>query len=133
MADLQPIGSEKLQGMEKIQRIIEIARFNESKPSTINETSRNEYNIKLADGNEYQIVREKTGYIIKQTISESNAEYLVPIQERKYFNSYSQALKKLNLMAKDMNDMYGNDEGTSLFSEQKRFTLKTPNSQKKKF
>ena len=79
MADLQPIGSEKLQGMEKIQRIIEIARFNESKPSTINETSRNEYNIKLADGNEYQIVREKTGYIIKQTISESNAEYLVPI------------------------------------------------------
>ena len=131
MADLQPIGSEKLQGMEKIQRIIEIARFNESKPSTINETSRNEYNIKLADGNEYQIVREKTGYIIKQTISESNAEYLVPIQERKYFNSYSQALKKLNLMAKDMNDMYGNDEGTSLFSEQKRFTLKTPNSQKK--
>ena len=133
MADLQPIGSEKLQGMEKIQRIIEIARFNESKPSTINETSRNEYNIKLADGNEYQIVREKTGYIIKQTISESNAEYLVPIQERKYFNSYSQALKKLNLMAKDMNDMYGNDEGTSLFSEQKRFTLKTPNSQKKKY
>jgi hypothetical protein len=131
MADLQPIGSEKLQGMEKIQRIIEIARFNESKPSSINETSRNEYSLKLADGNEYQIVREKTGYIIKQTISESNAEYLAPIQERKYFNSYSQALKKLNLMAKDMNDMYGNDEGTSLFSEQKRFTLKTPNSQKK--
>jgi hypothetical protein len=29
-------------------------------------------------------------------------------------------------MAKDMNEMYGNEQGTSLFSEQKKFVLKTP-------
>lgn len=131
MADLKPLGSEKLQGMEKIQRILEIARFNESTPSRINETSKNEYSLQLADGNEYQIVREKTGYIIKQTISESEVDYIAPMRERKYYDSYSQALKRLNLMAKEMNELYGNDEGTSLFSEQKRFTLKTPKSEKK--
>ena len=128
MADLKPLGSEKLQGMDKIQRILEIARFKENTPVPINETSRNEYNLKLADGNHYQIVREKSGYIIKQTISESEVDYIAPMRERKYYDSYSQALKRLNLMAKEMNDLYGNNNGTSLFSEQKRFTLKTPNS-----
>jgi hypothetical protein len=131
MADLKPLGSEKLQGMDKIQRILEISRFRESAPSSINETSKSEYSLNLADGNEYQIVREKSGYIIKQTISESNTDYIAPIQERKYYSSYSQALKKLNLMAKEMNEQFGNDEGISLFSEQKKFTLKTPNTQKK--
>ena len=126
MGDLQPLGSEKLQGMDKIQRILEISRFRENTPSPINETSKSEYSLTLADGNEYNIVREKTGYIIKQTISESTVDYIAPIQERQYFKSYSQALRKLNLMAKDMNEMYGNEQGTSLFSEQKKFVLKTP-------
>jgi len=126
MGDLQPLGSEKLQGMDKIQRILEISRFRENTPSPINETSKSEYSLTLADGNEYRIVREKTSYIIKQTISESTVDYIAPIQERQYFKSYSQALRKLNLMAKDMNEIYGNEEGTSLFSEQKKFVLKTP-------
>ena len=126
MGDLQPLGSEKLQGMDKIQRILEISRFRENTPSSINETSKSEYSLTLADGNEYNIVREKTGYIIKQTISESSVDYLAPIQDRQYFKSYSQALRKLNLMAKDMNEIYGNEQGTSLFSEQKKFVLKTP-------
>ena len=29
MADLNPLGSEKLQGTDKINRILEIARYNE--------------------------------------------------------------------------------------------------------
>jgi hypothetical protein len=131
MGDLKPLGSEKLQGMDKIQRIIELSKFRENVPSSINETSKGEYSLTLADGNEYQIVREKSGYIIKQTISESETDYLTPIQDRKYFNSYSQALKKLNLMAKEMNELHDNREGVSLFSEQKKFVLKTPNTEKK--
>ena len=31
MSGIRPIGSEKLQGMDKIKRIMEIARFNENK------------------------------------------------------------------------------------------------------
>ena len=131
MGDLKPIGSEKLQGMDKIQRIIELSKFRENVPSSINETSKGEYSLTLADGNEYQIIREKSGYIIKQTISESETGYIAPIQDRKYFNSYSQALKRLNLMAKEMNELHNNKEGVSLFSEQKKFVLKTPNAEKK--
>ena len=39
MADLKPIGSEKLQGQDKINRILEIARYKENTPSSLNETS----------------------------------------------------------------------------------------------
>lgn len=126
MGDLKPLGSEKLQGMDKIKRILEISKFNESTPSPINETSKSEYKLTLADGNTYEIVREKAGYIIKQSISESQLDYIAPIQDRKYYKSYSQALKRLNLMAKEMNEIHDNPNGVSLFSEQKKFVLKTP-------
>ena len=43
MADLKPIGSERLQGQEKINRILEISRYKEITPSNINETSRVEF------------------------------------------------------------------------------------------
>lgn len=124
--NLRPIGSEKLQGLEKINRIIEISRYKESIPNSINETSRTEYGITLSDGQNYAIVREKAGYIIKKTISEGTTEYIEPMKNRKYFQSYSQAFKKLNLMAKELNTLHENSEGVSLFSEQKKFVLKTP-------
>ena len=106
MSGLKPIGSEKLQGMDKLQRIMEIARFNENIPQRVNETARSEYNITLADGNTYEIVRERQGYIIKSYISESITDYIEPMRERKYFSSYSQALKRLNLMAKELNTLH---------------------------
>ena len=126
MGDLKPLGSEKLQGQEKIKRIMEIARYNENRPSNINETARSEYNISLSDGNQYEIVREKQGYIIKKTISESQTDYIEPMKNRKYYPSYSQALKRLNLLTKEVNRLTENEEGTSLFGEQKKFVLKTP-------
>lgn len=126
MADLKPIGSEKLQGQDKIKRIMEIARFNETAPSNINETAKSEYNRTLADGNTYEIVKERQGYIIKKTISESEADYIEPMKNRKYYSSYSQALKRLNLVAGELNRVNENEEGTSMFGEQKKFTLKTP-------
>jgi hypothetical protein len=131
MGGLKPIGSEKLQGMDKIKRMMEIARFNENIPQPINETRSTDYSTQLADGNTYFIVREKSGYIIKQGLNESNADYIEPMQNRKYFSSYSQALKKLNLMAKEFNVIYENEEGMSLFSEQKKkFKLRVPGGTK---
>jgi hypothetical protein len=126
MADLKPIGSEKLQGQDKIKRIMEIARFNEAAPSNINETAKSEYNRTLADGNTYEIIKERQGYIIKKNISESETEYIEPMKNRKYYSSYSQALKRLNLVAGELNRLNENEEGTSMFGEQKKFTLKTP-------
>jgi hypothetical protein len=127
MGDLKPIGSEKLTGQEKINRILQIARYNETVPSSLNESSRSEYNINLADGLKYEIVKERQGYIIKRGINESNLDYIEPIKNRKYYSSYSQAFKRLNLIAKELNQLNENTTGISLFGEQKKFVLKTPN------
>jgi hypothetical protein len=126
MSELKAIGSEKLTGQNKLNRIMEIARFNEVIPSKVNETSNSEYTISLADGYKYEIVKERQGYIIKKNINESEADYIEPMKNRKYYSSYSQALKRLNLLTKEVNRLTENEEGTSLFGEQKKFTLKLP-------
>jgi len=126
MADLKPLGSEKLEGQDKIRRIMEIARFNEALPELVNETAKSQYSVSLADGNNYEIVKERQGYIIKKTISESETDYIEPMKNRKYYNSYSQALKRLNLLAGELNRVNENEEEVSLYGEQKKFVLKTP-------
>lgn len=127
MADLNPLGSEKLEGQEKISRILEIANYG-SKPSTVNEskTSSADYSIQLADGNYYGIVKEKLGYIVKKGINESEFDYIEPMKNRKYHKSYSQAMKKINLLAGELNRIHENEEGINLIGEQKKFVLKTP-------
>jgi len=123
MSKLKPIGSEKLTGTDKIKRIIEIANFNNSQSSLKEGVS--DYSINLVDGFQYHIVKEKQGYIIKKGINESTADYIEPMKNRKYYNSYSQALKRLNLIIKEVNVTNGNEEGTSLFGEQKKFVIKS--------
>ena len=126
MSGIKPIGSEKLEGMDKIKRIMEIARYNENIPQNNNDIQSTEYKISLADGNTYEIIKERQGYIVKKTINESQSEYIEPMKGRKYYSSYSQALRRLNLMTKEINTLFENHEGTSLLGEQKKkFVLKT--------
>ena len=117
MGGLRPIGSEKLNGMDKIRRIIEIATYDVNKNSPLTEDKENVYSVKFADGIDYVITKEN---------------YLQNIQERKYYSSYSQALKRLNLMAKETNTLYGNKKGTPLFeeSEKKKYYLDLGNKKK---
>jgi hypothetical protein len=126
MADIRPLGSERLEGVDKIKRIMEIAKYKDAVSQPINENSTTEYNITFADGNQYGIVKERQGYIIKQFVAEGQTDYIEPMKNRKYFSGYSQALRKLNLMIKENNSLNGNDEELSLFGEQKKFVLKTP-------
>jgi hypothetical protein len=127
MADLRALGSEKLQGQDKISRILEIANYGVT-PKQINEnnSSVTEYSIQLADGNYYGIVKEKLGYIVKKGINESEMDYIDPMKNRKYHKSYSQAMKKINLLAGELNRIYENVNGINLIGEQKKFVLKTP-------
>ena len=127
MSDLKPLGSEKLSGQEQINRILEMANYG-SKPSTIseNKSSTSEYSIQLADGKHYGIVKEKTGYIIKKGINESELDYAEPMQNRKHYRSFSQAMKKINLIAGELNRLFENVEGVNIIGEQKKFVLKTP-------
>ena len=49
------------------------------------------------------------------------------MKHRKYFRSYSEAMKKLNLVASEMNRLFENDEEIPLIGEQKKkFVLKGP-------
>jgi hypothetical protein len=127
MSKLKPIGSEKLKGQEQINRMLQIAKYKEAIPNPINEDTRVEYNTKLVDGNVYYISKEKQGYIIKKGITESTLDYIEPMKNRTYYNSYAEALKKLNLLAKELNRVHNVNEGISLFTEDKKYFLKNPN------
>jgi hypothetical protein len=107
---------------------MEIARYGEAPKQEINVNETTDYTRVLADGNVYGIVKERNGYIVKKGIDESTLDYIDPMKNRKYHSSYSQALKKLNLIAGELNRVNENEQGTELFGEQKKFVLKTPTS-----
>ena len=127
MADLKPLGSERLVGQEQISRILEISNYG-SKPATLSESksSKADYSIQMADGKYYGIVKEKLGYVVKVGISESEFDYNEPMQNRKHYKSFSQAMKKVNLIAGELNRLHENMEGVNIIGEQKKFVLKTP-------
>ena len=50
MSKLKPIGSEKFKGQQQINRILEIAKYKENLPNSVNESSRTDYSTKLVDG-----------------------------------------------------------------------------------
>jgi len=58
------------------------------------------------------------------------------MRHRKHYRSYSEAMKKLNLMASEINRVSGFEENISLIGEQtdvkKKFILKLPNTSKNK-
>lgn len=130
MGKLKPVGSEKLEGIDKISRIMEIARYNEYIPQPINEDKSVEYSITLADGRNYQISKEKVGYVIKRSLTESvnEFEYLEPMKNRKHYSSYSEAFKRLNIITKEINTLTGYEKNVSLFTESdvdvKKYVLK---------
>ena len=128
MGDIKPIGSEKLEGMDKLRRIMEIAKYKEVPKQEINDLSTTNYTIRLADGNLYGIVKEKSGYIIKKGLNESNLDYSEPMRSRKHYRSYADAMKKLNLVVSEVNRNEGNVFEVPLIGEQpkKKFILKTP-------
>ena len=126
MSKLKPIGSEKFKGQQQINRILEIAKYKENLPNSVNESSRTDYSTKLVDGNVYYIVKEKMGYIIKKGLNESTLDYMEPMKNRIYYSSYAEALKKLNLVASELNRVHNINEGISLFTEDKKYFLKNP-------
>jgi hypothetical protein len=108
---------------------MEIATYNETPKSETNNLSTTNYTIQLTDGNFYGIVKERQGYIIKKGLNESELDYADPMKNRKYYRSYSEAMKKLNLIVAETNRITGNDFEIPLIGEQpevkKKFVLKT--------
>jgi hypothetical protein len=134
MGKLRPIGSEKLEGMDKIYRMLEISNYKLNIPKPINEDTSVEYKKTLVDGNTYHIVKEKNGYVLKKGLTESVSEYIEPIKNRKFYPSYSQALKRLNLITKEVNQNEGYGKSISLFESDEenpeKYILKIGGEQK---
>jgi len=128
MGKLKPIGSEKLTGQDKINRIMEIARYGEVTKNDDYHTSTNSFSQKAADGNIYAIIQEKDGYYLKCGINESELDYVSGGMNKKKdrFKSYSKALKRMNLIFKPLNEEYNEGKGHSMYDEmdeQEKFVL----------
>ena len=116
---MKPLGSEKLTGQDKIQRMIEIANY-KAKDTTINESS-TEYSKYAVDGNTYAIVKENDGYYVKVGLNESTLEYVDGIlnKSKNKFSSYSGALRKINLMIKPLNEQFNGGKEDPVLNETK--------------
>jgi len=131
---LKPIGSEKLKGQDKINRIIEIANYGNVEKNTTNHTQTTSFLKEGKDGNFYAIIQEKDGYHIKSGLNESDLDYVGGIRNKNKnrFKSYSAALKRMNLMFKPINEQYNEGVGDGMYAEiedqEERFTLKTPDA-----
>jgi hypothetical protein len=105
MADLKPLGSEKLKADEKLKRILELTYYGETKNKTITEsnssTMKTEYLSESINGFKFGIVKEKDGFYVKKGLNESSLDYIggLFMKNKNRFNSYAEALKRLQLLS----------------------------------
>ncbi len=95
MGELKPIGSEKLQGDEKLKRILELTYYqtpeNSQKITNV---------IKETATGVYGVVKEKDGYYVKKGPSENSLDYIggLFMKNKNKFSSYNEAYKKLEFL-----------------------------------
>lgn len=96
MADLKPIGSEKLQGDDKLKRILELTYYGNKPKSS---STKAEFISESTNG-VYGIVKEKDGYFVKKGLNESSLDYIggLFMKNKNKFGSYAEALKRLELL-----------------------------------
>ena len=103
MADLKPLGSEKLNGDDKLKRILELTYYGSNKKTPVNEslTSKTEYLYESVNVFKFGIVKEKDGYYVKKGLNESSLDYIggLFMKNKNRFNSYAEALKRLQLLS----------------------------------
>jgi hypothetical protein len=118
MADLKPLGSEKLAGDDKLKRILELTYYKNSNNKTQKENT--EFISESKTGGLYGIVKEKDGYFVKRGLNESSLDYIggMFMKNKNKFSSYAEALKRLNLL-----------KGQEELQEATKYVLKTKTPQ----
>jgi hypothetical protein len=116
MADLRPLGSEKLPLDDKIRRIMEIARYNEAPKKQTTNTTNTTHLVKESVDGFYGVVKEKDGYYVKFGLTENTLDYIggLKMKNKNRFNSYAEAYKRMELIAKPLNE------------QEKKFVLDKP-------
>ena len=99
MAEIKPLGSEKLNGDDKLKRILELTYYKNTnnKPQT---KSTELVSEAKNGGGVYGIVREKDGYYVKRGLNESSLDYIggMFMKNKNKFSSYAEALKRLEMV-----------------------------------
>jgi len=121
MGELKALGSEKLQGDEKVQRILELTYYQtddnlkESKENSIEATKEGKTGI-------YGIEKEKDGYYVKKGLNENSLDYIggLFMKNKNKFTSYNEALKKMEfLVEQELAE-------TEVLGEATKYVLKQP-------
>jgi hypothetical protein len=119
MGELKPLGSEKLQGNEKLKRILELTYYDQNKKnkSSINESVQL---VKETNSGVFGIVKEKDGYYVKRGLTENKLDYIggLFMKNKNKFSSYAEALKRMELLV-----------GQENLQEATKYVLKTKNPQ----
>jgi hypothetical protein len=113
MADLKPLGSEKLTGDDKLKRILELAYY--KTPNNKSNKQSAELVAESKHGSVYGIVKEKDGYYVKKGLNESSLDYIggLFMKNKNKFSSYNEAFKRLELL-----------KGQEELQEAKKYVLK---------
>ncbi len=98
MGDLKPLGSEKLNGDDKLKRILELTYYKNNNKSS--SSSKPELVKESTTGGVYGIVKEKDGYYVKRGLNESSLDYIggMFMKNKNKFSSYAEAFKRLELL-----------------------------------
>jgi hypothetical protein len=118
MAEIKPLGSEKLNGDDKLKRILELTYYNNAKNKTQSKPA--ELVSEAKNGGIYGIVKEKDGYYVKIGLNESSLDYIggMFMKNKNKFSSYAEALKRLELV-----------KGQEELQEATKYVLKQPKPQ----
>ena len=101
MADLKPLGSEKLNGDDKLKRILELTYYGNKQNTTSSHSSTSKVErITESSNGVFGIVKEKDGYYVKRGLNESSLDYIggMFMKNKNKFSSYAEAFKRLELL-----------------------------------
>lgn len=117
MGEMKPLGSEKLNGNDKMKRILELTYYNNQSDNT--SKPRNAEFISESTTGVYGIVKEYDGYYVKKGLNESSLDYIggLFMKNKNRFSSYGEAYKKLEFL-----------KGQENLQEDTRYVLKKPAS-----
>lgn len=120
MGEIKPIGSEKLNGDQKLKRILELTYYNDNKKTSKDIFKHAEFIAESKIGGVYGIVKEKNDYFVKKGLHESSLDYIggLFMKNKNKFSSYSEALKRLELL-----------KGQEELQEATKYVLKNKSSQ----
>lgn len=121
---MRPIGSEKISNPDqKLARIMEIAGIVKGAPSDdvipfVGKQASVLHEAVAADGTEFAIVQEAKHVYIKKLVN-GNYEYMTGVQNiREHsYPYYSEALKQLNLMFKEINEAVGQKDNIDILKK----------------